>query len=55
MTDEQKAEHLRALIEERRGYELAGKTERVALVDVEIKRFGGEAKAPAKRAQTRKA
>lgn len=34
-----RADYVRALTEERRGYEMAGQTERVAEVDAELARF----------------
>lgn len=51
MTDEQKAEYLAALIREREGDVRAGRD--TTAIDAELARLGHEAKAPAKRAQTR--
>jgi hypothetical protein len=53
MTNEEKKTLVAALLEERRGYEIHGKKDRVALVDAELKRLGAEGKAPAKRAEKR--
>lgn len=53
MTEEQKAEYLAALVRERDGYARMGRPENVAEVEAEIARVRGEAKPPAKRAQTR--
>lgn len=47
---EQKAEHIRALLAERKGYEIHGNKDGLAAVDAELKRLGHEAKPPAKRA-----
>lgn len=47
-----RADYVRALIEERHGYEVAGKADRVAAVDAELARFDA---APVKRAAARKA
>ena len=50
VTDEQRAGQIRALIAERAGYVRYGRTDRAALVDVELKRLGAEGAAPARRA-----
>lgn len=54
-TKEQNKEYIAALLEERRGYALHGKTDMVAGVDAELARVGHKAKAPAKRATKMKA
>lgn len=46
-----RADYVRALKEERHGYEVAGKADRVAQVDEQLARFG---EAPVKRAAPRK-
>lgn len=46
-----RADYVRALTEERRGYEAAGNKERLADVDAELARFGA---APVKRTAPRK-
>lgn len=52
-TDEQKAESIANLIEERRGYVARGLDDRVKAVDEQLKRYGYEAKPPAARAVKR--
>lgn len=52
-TTEQDAAYLAALVEERKGYEAHGDDDRLAQVDAELTRVRDDAKAPAKRAQTR--
>ncbi len=47
-----RADYVRALTEERHGYEVAGKTERIAQVDAELARFDA---APVKRVAPKKA
>lgn len=47
-----RADYVRALNEERHGYEVAGKTERIAQVDAELSRFDA---APVKRTAPKKA
>jgi len=54
LTDEQKAAYITGLLQEREGYVRTGTDEQVAYVDAELDRVRGKAKAPAKRAQTRK-
>lgn len=49
-TDEQRRAHIQALLREREGYVQRGDLEHVALVDIELRRVGHSAKAPAKRA-----
>ena len=55
MTNEEHASTIRALLHEREGYERAGKTDRVKLVDAELARLGHEAEKPSTRAQKRPA
>jgi hypothetical protein len=54
-TKEQRAAYIRGLLEERHGAEIYDKPERVKAIDAELARMGHEAKAPAKRAETRPA
>lgn len=54
MTEEQRKDQIIALIRERAGYEQRGETARVAAVDAELRRLGGEGRAPRKRAEQRK-
>lgn len=53
MTDEQRKEHVAALLSERAQYERRGLTDRVAQVDEQLHAFGADAAAPAKRAAKR--
>ncbi len=53
MTDQQKADYIKSLLEERRYCERSGQDERVKDIDDELKRQGHEAKTPAKRAESR--
>lgn len=54
MSDQRNAEgYIAALIEELRGYEAAGKTDRAEQVRAELNRLGARAATPAKRAQRR--
>lgn len=53
MTDEQRAAKIAALLEERRGYQERGLTDRAAAVDAELARLGAEGKPKAKRAARR--
>ena len=53
MNDEQQARYISALLNELHGYEQNGKEERAESVRAELRRVGHEAKAPAKRAETR--
>jgi hypothetical protein len=55
LTDEQKKETIRALIRERRHYEVHGPKERLEQVDKELRRLGHQAKTPQKRAERRSA
>ena len=50
VTDEQRAAHIAALIRERDGYERYGRADRVAAVDEELRRLGGEGERPGRRA-----
>lgn len=53
MTEQERAGKIRALIEERRGYEARGEQSRVDLVDKSLRDLGAEGTPPAKRAATR--
>ena len=53
MTDEKRADLIRSLLQERRGYEARGDKARVEEVDAELRRLGAEGVAPAKRATRR--
>jgi hypothetical protein len=53
VTDQQKADYIKSLLEERRYCERWGQDERVKDIDDELKRQGHEAKTPAKRAESR--
>lgn len=53
MTDNQRADHVRALIAERDGYLATGRTDRAAQVEKELRRLGADAVTPAKRATRR--
>lgn len=53
MTDQQKADYIKALIKERGSCEKRGLTDRVMDIDAELKKVGYEAKTPAKRAESR--
>jgi hypothetical protein len=55
VTDEQRAAKIRALLEERAGYQQRGQTDRAAAVDAELRRLGAAGTPPAKRASTRPA
>lgn len=49
-TNQQSADYIAALLRERDGYEVHGRTEKVAEVNAELKRIGAQGKPPAKRA-----
>lgn len=51
--DDLTRETIAALLEERRGYEQRGDTEKIEAVNAELKRLGHKGKAPSKRATTR--
>jgi hypothetical protein len=53
MTDEEREGKIRALLEERAGYQEKGLTDRVAEVDAQLRFLGAEGAAPAKRATKR--
>ena len=53
MTDEQKADYIKSLLEERRYCERWGQDERVKDINAELRKVGHEAKTPAKRAESR--
>lgn len=53
MTDEERARQIRALLEERAGYEARGDSDRAAQVDAELSRLGAQGKPPVKRAEQR--
>lgn len=53
MTEEDRADMIRALLRERAGYETAGKQDRVAAVNAELSRLGHTASAPQTRAEKR--
>ena len=54
-TKEQDAAYIAALLRERGGREIDGDDEAVAVINAELRRVGGKAKAPAKRAEKRPA
>lgn len=54
-SNEQTAQYVAALLDERRGYEARGDEAGVAGVDAELERVGRKAKTPAKRAERRPA
>lgn len=53
MTDEQKADYIKSLLEERRYCERWGQDERVKDIDAELRKVGHESATPAKRAESR--
>lgn len=53
MTKEDDKATIDALLEERRGYVNRGETERVAMVDAELKKLGASAEKPVTRSQKR--
>lgn len=55
MTNEEEKTKIAALLEERAGYERAGRKDRVADVDAELKKIGYQAEKPVERAAKRPA
>lgn len=55
MTNEQRSETIKALIEERRGHVFHDRTDRVKDVDEELRKLGYDAATPATRAEKRPA
>jgi hypothetical protein len=53
VNDDQKADYIKSLLEERRYCERWNETERVKAIDAELKKAGHEGAAPAKRAESR--
>ncbi len=53
MTDEQKADYITSLLEERRYCERWGQDERVKDIDAELRKVGHQSATPAKRAESR--
>ena len=53
MTDEQKAEYIKSLLDERRYCERWGQDESVKDINAELRKAGHESAAPAKRAESR--
>lgn len=53
MTDQEKEAKVAALVKERAGYVVHGRSDRVAQVDAELKRLGVSASVPVKRASKR--
>jgi len=53
VNDTDKADYIKSLLEERRGCERRGLTDRVKDIDAELRKVGHEAKTPAKRAESR--
>jgi hypothetical protein len=53
VTDEQKAEYIKSLLDERRYCERWGQDERVKDINAELRKAGHESAAPAKRAESR--
>jgi hypothetical protein len=53
VNDEQKAEYIKSLLEERRYCVRWNEEERVKAIDAELRKAGHEANAPAKRAESR--
>jgi hypothetical protein len=53
VTEQQKAEYITALLDERRVCERRGLTDRVNDINAELRAQGHEAKTPAKRAESR--
>lgn len=53
MTDKQREQKIRALLEERRGYEVNGNKERVEQVDEELRKLGAAGATPVRRATRR--
>jgi hypothetical protein len=53
VNDEQKADYIKSLLEERRYCERWNETDRVKAIDAELKKAGHQGAAPAKRAESR--
>lgn len=53
MTEQERADHIKALLRERAQAEAAGRSDVVAAVDEQLRIYGHEAKAPARRAVRR--
>lgn len=53
MTNEQRNAYIKALLEEKRGYEVRGLTDKVELVEKELRLVGHEAQTPQQRASRR--
>jgi hypothetical protein len=53
VNDEQKAEYIKSLLEERRYCQRWNETDRVKAIDAELKKAGHEGAVPAKRAESR--
>ena len=53
MTDQQREAKIAALIRERRGCEMHGKTDRVKAIDAELRNLGVKAGPPVRRAEKR--
>lgn len=53
MTDEQKADYIKSLLEERRYCERWGQDERVKDINAELRKVGHQSTTPAKRAESR--
>jgi hypothetical protein len=53
VNDEQKADYIKSLLEERRYCERWNETDRLKAIDTELKKAGHEGAAPAKRAESR--
>ena len=53
MTDEQRAAEIKALLREKRGYELRGLTDRATAIDQRLAELGAEAKPPRRRYERR--
>jgi hypothetical protein len=53
VTDQQKADYIKSLLEERRYCERWGQDERVKDINAELRKAGHESAAPAKRAESR--
>lgn len=53
MTDEQRKDRIRSLLEERRGYVMRGLNDRVQQVDAELRLLGAGGRTPQRRAERR--
>ena len=53
MNEQARKDNIVALIEERRGWQIKGRADRVADVDAELRRLGHEAAPPVRRAERR--